>query len=381
MMTYLTVFMTAVLMVGAVGLSGNMIPEAEAIKGKGIPSLGTGSASPICGLAMCSEYPGGKEAYQANWFKAYLRSSSVPSNTQMYSDGDSKGKNVPSARTVGSEYPAQLDVFIHKFELDKISAEEALDRIKEVHTAYVDARITTDIIKGVGEKLDLYNRGTLNAEDTIESVHLTAEPQNVVPEFIGAVDEHLHKFELDKVPAEDAMAGVIEVHEGFTSLYITSDLIDDIGTQISIYNSGNDSVEHVLHEIHEIIEEKETEMVVMNPVDGAMRVIELPSNHVDMPTGSGVIGCEVDDWCYMPADLTVHVGDTVTWVNSDTLPHTVTAGWPDSDSIGTDYPGGYGFDSDFMSDGETFEHTFEELGEYDYFCLLHPWMTGSVTVE
>jgi len=62
MMTYLTVFMTAVLMVGAVGLSGNMIPEAEAIKGKGIPSLGTGSASPICGLAMCSEYPGGKKS-------------------------------------------------------------------------------------------------------------------------------------------------------------------------------------------------------------------------------------------------------------------------------------------------------------------------------
>ena len=81
------------------------------------------------------------------------------------------------------------------------------------------------------------------------------EPQNVDPEFIGAIDEHLHKYELDKMPAEDAIAGVIEVHEGFTSLYITSDLIDDIGTQISIYNSGNDSVDHVLHEMHEIIEE------------------------------------------------------------------------------------------------------------------------------
>ena len=45
--------------------------------------------------------------------------------------------------------------------------------------------------------------------------------------------------------------------------------------------------------------------------------------------------------CYYPTNLTVDVGTTVTWINSDgSIPHTVTAGWPDSESIGADYPGG-----------------------------------------
>ena len=44
-------------------------------------------------------------------------------------------------------------------------------------------------------------------------------------------------------------------------------------------------------------------------------------------------------------------------------------------------PGGHGFDSDFMSGGASFMHTFDAPGEYDYYCQLHPWMIGSITVE
>ena len=85
---------------------------------------------------------------------------------------------------------------------------------------------------------------------------------------------------------------------------------------------------------------------------------------------------------YQTPSLTVHVGTTVTWINSDgSIPHTVTAGWPDSESAGVDYLGGNGFDSDFMSGGATFEHTFEVPEEYDYYCQLYPWMTGTITVE
>ena len=101
-----------------------------------------------------------------------------------------------------------------------------------------------------------------------------------------------------------------------------------------------------------------------------------------MPVGAAIPGCEEHDACYTPTHLTVPVGTTVTWINSDgAMPHTVTAGWPDSDEVGLNYPGGNGFDSDFMSGGDTFEHTFSVPGEYDYYCLLHHWMVGSVTVE
>ena len=285
-------------------------------------------------------------------------------------------------QNVNPEYQGALDEVIHKFELDKISADEAIDGIKEVHEGFTGLYVTSDLIEAVDDTIALIDSGKLSGADAVEAVHLTAEPQNVNPEFIGALDEYLHKFELNKLPAEETMAGIIDVHEGLTSLYISSNLVATVGVQINIYYSGNDSVEHVLHEIHEAIYEVETEMAALHSVDGEMPVKELPPNTVDMPIGAGVPGCEENGMCFTPTNLMVHVGTTVTWINSDgMIPHTVTAGWPDSDSIGLDYIGGNGFDSDFMSGGATFEHTFEVPGEYDYFCLLHPWMIGSVTVE
>ena len=444
--------MAAILFTGAVSFAAD-IPTAEALKGKGVSMGKTGSASGICGLMLCSEYPGGKAAYQADWVSAYMSQ-----ETTTEDDHHEDSSIVVSSLNADEEFPEQLDVVIHKFELGKISADEALEGIQEVHHQYESAGITNEIIDAVGAKLDLIEAGKLSggdaveavhltaepqnvnpeyqgaldevihmfekdamsAEDAIdgikevhngfvdlyitsdliegvdviighidagrlsggdavEAVHLTAEPQNVDPEFIGAIDEHLHKYELGKMPAEDAMAGVIEVHEGFTSLYITSDLIDDIGIQINIHNSGNDSVEHVLHEMHEAIEE--AEMAAMQSEDDGIPVLELPLNHVGMPAGSGVPGCEADYWCYLPADLHVHVGDTVTWVNSDTLPHTVTSVNPTGAEKPTTVDEDGLFDSGFMSGGDEWSHTFDAEGEYYYYCQLHPWMEGTINVQ
>jgi plastocyanin len=75
-----------------------------------------------------------------------------------------------------------------------------------------------------------------------------------------------------------------------------------------------------------------------------------------------------------PADysvnvLTVKVGTTVTWSNDDPgQMHTIT-----------DVDGG--FDSGFIAEGETWSFTFEEPGEYEYYCLPHPWMRAKVVVE
>ena len=286
-------------------------------------------------------------------------------------------------QNVNPEYQGALDEVIHKFELDKISADEALEGIKEAHYGFVDLYITSEIIEAVEDKIELIDSGKLSGADAVEAIHLTAEPQNVNPELIGAIDEYLHKFELDKISADEAIDGIMEVHSGFVDLYITSNLVESIGIQINIYESSNDSASHVLEKIHEVVEEEEDVMAAsLLAVDGEVMIKELPPNTVDMPIGAGIPGCETNDMCYTPSYLTVHTGTTVTWINSDgSIPHTVTAGWPDSESIGLDYPGGNGFDSDFMSGGATFEHTFETPGEYDYYCQLHPWMVGAVTVE
>ena len=95
---------------------------------------------------------------------------------------------------------------------------------------------------------------------------------------------------------------------------------------------------------------------------------------VDMPEGTALPGCEVDDACFIPADVTINVGDTVSWVNSDSAAHTVTSG------SATDGPTGI-FDSSLVMAGAVFEHTFGEAGTIEYFCMVHPWMEGTVTVN
>ncbi|HKZ60790.1 MAG TPA: plastocyanin/azurin family copper-binding protein [Nitrososphaera sp.] len=80
---------------------------------------------------------------------------------------------------------------------------------------------------------------------------------------------------------------------------------------------------------------------------------------------------------YAPNPININVGDTVTWTNKDSQPHTVTSG-----SNGT--PDGK-FDSSpgfnpLMAAQQTFSHTFEEAGEFPYYCGLHTNMIGTVVV-
>ncbi|MFB5619583.1 MAG: plastocyanin/azurin family copper-binding protein [Nitrosopumilus sp.] len=100
-----------------------------------------------------------------------------------------------------------------------------------------------------------------------------------------------------------------------------------------------------------------------------------PTTHtVDIPVGTSVPGCEESNSCYLPANITINVGDTVEWINIDTAAHTVTGGSP------ADGPSGV-FDSSLVMADASYAFTFNDSGSYDYFCMVHPWMTGSVTVN
>jgi len=79
---------------------------------------------------------------------------------------------------------------------------------------------------------------------------------------------------------------------------------------------------------------------------------------------------------FTPLELTVPAGTTVTWQNEDAVFHTVTSGTTNG-STGT--PDGT-FDSGDVQAGESFSHTFEDAGTFDYYCTPHPWMIGQVTV-
>ena len=94
---------------------------------------------------------------------------------------------------------------------------------------------------------------------------------------------------------------------------------------------------------------------------------------VVMPTKVSRPGCEIDDRCYVPSLILTKKGNSVTWVNEDSAFHSVTSGFYDSP---TEL-----FDSGHLDPFESFTFTFDEVGDYDYFCTLHPWMKGQVTIE
>jgi plastocyanin len=85
---------------------------------------------------------------------------------------------------------------------------------------------------------------------------------------------------------------------------------------------------------------------------------------VDRSASPGGATIGVSDYQFEPADTTVQVGDTVTWVWDGAAQHNVV---------------GDEFQSADQSSG-TFEHTFERPGTYGYACTIHPGMEGSVTV-
>jgi len=100
-----------------------------------------------------------------------------------------------------------------------------------------------------------------------------------------------------------------------------------------------------------------------------------PTSHtVEIPVGSSSPGCEESNECFLPASIAINVGDTVEWTNVDTAAHTVTAGSPADGPSGT-------FDSSLVMADTSYAFTFEETGTFNYFCMVHPWMTGSVTVN
>ena len=81
--------------------------------------------------------------------------------------------------------------------------------------------------------------------------------------------------------------------------------------------------------------------------------------------GSSTPGCEPN--CFVPSTVTIEVGDTVTWDNTDTAAHTATAG------SAADGPSGV-FDSSLIMVGQSYSYTADTAGTFDYFCIVHPWI-------
>ena len=120
--------------------------------------------------------------------------------------------------------------------------------------------------------------------------------------------------------------------------------------------------------------ELEEEVMMEETQEEEIMMTEPTTIHVEIPVGTSVPGCEETNSCFAPADISINAGDTVHWMNVDTAAHTVTGGSP------SDGPSGV-FDSSLVMGEETYSFTFDEAGSYDYFCMVHPWMLGTVSVN
>jgi amicyanin len=76
----------------------------------------------------------------------------------------------------------------------------------------------------------------------------------------------------------------------------------------------------------------------------------------------------IQNFQYTPQEFNISVGETVTWINKDSMKHTVT-----SDEGGE-------LNSTLFGNEESYSHTFNQTGEYSYYCIPHPFMTGKINV-
>lgn len=102
-------------------------------------------------------------------------------------------------------------------------------------------------------------------------------------------------------------------------------------------------------------------------------MIPMDKSDIVIPMSVSRPGCETTNSCYTPPEITVNAGKTITWINKDRAFHTVTSGYYNKfDGI---------FDSGHIDPGQTFSFKFDKLGDFHYFCNLHPWMEGAVIVK
>lgn len=140
---------------------------------------------------------------------------------------------------------------------------------------------------------------------------------------------------------------------------------DWIRTTALWYGEGTISETEFLNAIKYLIEnniiiiESEEE----KPIKAGTANVLIPNGNFDVANSA----------FYIPLHLEVKVGTTVVWVNDDAVPHTIQSQDEHGKVVGL-------FNSAPLKTGDRFAHKFTEPGVYNYFCTLHPWRVGVVTV-
>jgi len=82
---------------------------------------------------------------------------------------------------------------------------------------------------------------------------------------------------------------------------------------------------------------------------------------------------------YDPSPATIKQGSSLQWTNNDSVPHTATADSSENAQVPTEA----GFDTGILGPGQSSEEITisADPGTYDYYCTLHPFMKGQLTIQ
>jgi plastocyanin len=86
------------------------------------------------------------------------------------------------------------------------------------------------------------------------------------------------------------------------------------------------------------------------------------------PTDGKTVEISISNFTFTPNELTIAPGTTVKWINRDDIPHLVAEK-------------AFAFKSQALDTNDSFSFTFTKPGDVQYFCVLHPHMTGKITVK
>jgi amicyanin len=107
---------------------------------------------------------------------------------------------------------------------------------------------------------------------------------------------------------------------------------------------------------------------VFGGVLGVLAGVAVMATVMAAPAAPESTEVKIDNFTFGPHSVTIKAGTTVTWINEDDIPHTVASS-------------SKAFKSKVLDTDDKFSFTFTTAGTFEYFCSLHPHMTGTIVVE
>jgi plastocyanin len=247
----------------------------------------------------------------------------------------------------------------------------AQDDEAEVHPAHIHSGTCAELgdveapltdIAHVGD--DAERTGATSAIPVKGSVTVVDMPLQEIIDGGHAINVHLSAEEIDTYIACGDIGGIVTTDEGEeeNELIIGLGEMNDSGhTGIAWLGAEGDQTRVSVH----LVEPAGTGGA------SAEAAQEATPDAADAGTGAAAesVAVEIKDFAFNPAEITVPVGDSVTWTNGDAAPHTATG--LDREAL----------QSGAIAPGESFTQTFDTAGTIEYFCEFHPNMKGSIVVE